>query len=168
MLWLAVTLFVLIDVVIDPVALRGSRWFLGQIYGYYEEGIYFGVPLANFLGWGIVGFVLITWHRCVDGAFQQRPQRRRDWGIGWLPMRGLWGPVLYAGVYGFNVVVTFCIEEYLLGLVDLFLFTPLLVLAWTQAIRPANRATQSDLKAHCHDFPFSPLRRFLDCSSASL
>jgi putative membrane protein len=32
---LAVTFFVLIDVVIDPVALRGSRWFLGQIYGYY-------------------------------------------------------------------------------------------------------------------------------------
>ncbi|MBM3225150.1 MAG: carotenoid biosynthesis protein, partial [Candidatus Tectomicrobia bacterium] len=57
---LAVMFFVLIDVVIDPVALRGSRWFLGQIYGYNEEGIYFGVPLANFGGWAIVGLALIT------------------------------------------------------------------------------------------------------------
>ena len=48
-------LFVLIDVVIDPVALRGDRWFLGQVYGYPEPGLYFGVPLANFLGWGVVG-----------------------------------------------------------------------------------------------------------------
>lgn len=31
---LSVILFVLQDVVVDPVALRGSRWFLGQIYGY--------------------------------------------------------------------------------------------------------------------------------------
>ena len=35
---LAVMFFVLIDMIIDPVALRGSRWFLGQIYGYYEVG----------------------------------------------------------------------------------------------------------------------------------
>ena len=37
-------LFMLIDVVIDPVALRGDRWFLGQIYGYPDPGVYFGVP----------------------------------------------------------------------------------------------------------------------------
>src|SRR5437879_2972095 len=28
-----------IDVVIDPVALRGDRWFLGLIYGYPEPGL---------------------------------------------------------------------------------------------------------------------------------
>ena len=86
-LWLTVMFFVVLDVVIDPVALRGSRWFLGQIYGYYEAGIYFGVPLANFLGWGIVGVVLVTWFRCVDGVFRPRPQQRPDWGVRWLPMR---------------------------------------------------------------------------------
>ena len=156
---LTVLLFVLIDVVIDPLALRGSRWFLGQIYGYYDEGIYFGVPLANFLGWGIVGVVLVTWHRLLDGVFRRRPQPRRDWGICWFPMRGLLGPLLYLGVYGFNVFMTFAIEEYLLGVVDLFLFAPMLVLAWTQIIRPTNRATLTDLEAHCHDFPYSPLVR---------
>ncbi|MDH5698334.1 MAG: hypothetical protein OEZ41_00025 [Nitrospirota bacterium] len=31
---LTVILFTFLDVVIDPVALQGERWFLGKIYGY--------------------------------------------------------------------------------------------------------------------------------------
>ncbi len=156
---LTVTLFVLIDIVIDPVALQGSRWFLGQIYGYYEEGVYFGVPLANFLGWGIVGLGLITLHRVLDGVHRIRP--RRAWGTAWVPYRGLIGPLLYLGVFVFNVTVTFMIGEHLLGVVDLFLLSPLVILAWTQVRRPSNQATPSDLEAHCADFPTSPLRRRL-------
>lgn len=152
---LTVALFVLIDVVIDPLALRGSRWFLGQIYGYYEDGIYFGVPLANFLGWAIVGVVLITLHRLIDGVWRQRP--RRDWGIVWIPYRGILGPLLYLGVYGFNVIMTFVIGESLIGVIDLFLFVPLLILAWSQLVRSSTRATKADLEAHCQDFPRSPL-----------
>ena len=44
-------LFALIDMVIDPVALRGDRWFLGKIYHYTDPGIHFGVPLTNYAGW---------------------------------------------------------------------------------------------------------------------
>lgn len=155
---LAVTFFVLIDIVIDPVALRGSRWFLGQIYGYYEEGYYFGVPLANFLGWAMVGTGLITWHRFLDGVFRPVPQSQSDWGVRWIPYRGLLGPALYLGVYGFNVTMTFLIEEYLLGLVDLFLLIPLGLVAVVQLTRPANQATPEDFEAHCNDFPATPLR----------
>jgi uncharacterized membrane protein len=158
-LTLSVMFFVLIDVVIDPLALRGSRWFLGQIYGYYEEGVYFGVPLANFVGWGIVGTALVTVHRLLDGVFWPRPQRRRDWGVCWLPYRGLLGPLLYFGVYGFNVSMTFAIGERLLGVVDLFLLTPVLVMAWVFTTHPAHRATPADIALHCRDFPHSPLRR---------
>ena len=43
-----VLLFVFIDGIIDPVALRGDCWGLGKTYGYAEPGIYFGVPLSNF------------------------------------------------------------------------------------------------------------------------
>jgi putative membrane protein len=157
---LAVMFFVLIDVVIDPVALRGSRWFLGQIYGYYEEGIYFGVPLANFAGWALVGAVLITLHRLLDGVFQDGPQRQADWGVRWVPYRGLFGPLLYLGTYGFNVGMTFVIGEYLLGLVDLFLLIPVSALACTQVARASNRATRADLERHCEDFPHTPLARF--------
>ena len=155
---LTVTLFVLLDIVIDPLALRGSRWFLGQIYGYYEPGVYFGVPLANFMGWAIVGLGLVTWHRFLDGVWRTRPWR--DWGIYWVPYRGLLGPLLYLGIYGFNVSMTFVIGEYTLGVVDLFLFMPLLVYAWTQIGHPRHQATEADLEAHCRDFPTSPLRRF--------
>lgn len=164
-LMLAVMLFVLSDIVIDPLALRGSRWFLGQIYGYYEEGVYFGVPLANFLGWAIVGIALVTLHRLLDGVLWWRPQQRREWGISWVPYRGLFGPLLYLGIYGFNVYMTFAIDEYLLGTVDIFLLLPLLVLAWTQVRRPQNRATTADIKAHCQDFPTSPLCRLLTSSA---
>jgi putative membrane protein len=139
------------------VALRGSRWFLGQIYGYYEEGMYFGVPLANFAGWAIVGAVLITLHRLLDGVFRDGPQRQADWGVRRVPYRGLFGPLLYLGTYGFNVYMTFAIGEYLLGCVDLFLLIPVSVLACTQVIRASNRATWADLEQHCKDFPHSPL-----------
>lgn len=154
---LTVMLFVLIDVVIDPVALRGSRWFLGQIYGYYEDGIYFGVPLANFGGWAIVGAALVTLHRWLDGVFRAGPQQRADWGVRWVPYRALGGPCLYLGTYGFNVCMTFWIGEYLLGYVDLLLFLPLIVLAWTQVTHPSRQATQADLEAHRRDFPHAPV-----------
>src|SRR3989442_7095548 len=49
--------FVLLDVVIDPVTLRGDRWFLGKIYYYPEPGVHFGVPMANYVGWAVVGLV---------------------------------------------------------------------------------------------------------------
>src|SRR2546426_7379048 len=48
-------LMMLLDVVIDPLAVRGGRWFLGYIFYYPEGGVYFGVPLTNFAGWWIVG-----------------------------------------------------------------------------------------------------------------
>jgi len=48
-------LMMALDVVIDPLAVRGDRWFLGQVFTYAEPGIYFGVPCSNFAGWVIVG-----------------------------------------------------------------------------------------------------------------
>ena len=74
-----------------------------------------------------------------------------------MPYRGLFGPLLYLGTYGFNVCMTFAIGEYLLGLVDLFLLIPVSVLACTQVARASNRATWADLERHCQDFPHSPL-----------
>src|SRR5439155_817117 len=63
--------FVLLDVVIDPVTLRGDRWFLGKIYDYPEPGVHFGVPMANYLGWAVVGLVAL-------GAFQRIERRLPD------------------------------------------------------------------------------------------
>ena len=55
---LAALLQVFLDTVIDPVALQGGRWFLGQIYGYREVGSHYGVPLSNYFGWLLVSIRL--------------------------------------------------------------------------------------------------------------
>jgi putative membrane protein len=52
-------LMALLDVVIDPLAVRGGRWFLGHLFTYPEGGVYFGVPLSNFVGWLLVGWATV-------------------------------------------------------------------------------------------------------------
>jgi len=114
---LAAALFVLADVVIDPVALRGDRWFLGRIYGYPEPGVYFGVPLANFLGWGVVG--------CVATALYHAWERRQP-ELAAVAFRGrAWlCPGLYFVVLAFNLTVTFALQEWWLGLCGVSLALP--------------------------------------------
>ena len=121
---LTCALFMLIDVVIDPVALRGDRWFLGQIYGYPEPGVYFGVPLANFAGWFVVGLIAMMGYRVLDrrsGTFPPLPHA--------VPARDvLLGCGLYYLVLLFNLAVTFWIGEWVLGLAGCLLYVPVTVL----------------------------------------
>ncbi|HXV68108.1 MAG TPA: carotenoid biosynthesis protein, partial [Nitrospira sp.] len=58
--WMTAFLFAFIDMVIDPVALRGDRWFLGKIYYYPDPGVHFGVPFANYVGWAVVGLTALA------------------------------------------------------------------------------------------------------------
>ncbi len=119
-LLLAAGLFVLIDVVIDPVALRGDRWFLGRIYGYPEPGAYFGIPLANFLGWAAVGVLATRLYHAWE-ASQELPLPGRFRG------RALLCPALYGIVLVFNLAVTFAIGEWRLGLCGVLLALPILL-----------------------------------------
>ncbi len=115
--------FMLIDVVIDPVALRGDRWYLGLIYGYPDPGVYFGVPLANFAGWFVVGLIAMTGYRLLDrsGLLPVFPDA--------VPVKDvLPGCGLYYLVLLFNLVMTFWIGEWLLGLAGCLLYTPVTVL----------------------------------------
>ncbi|MDR3567058.1 MAG: carotenoid biosynthesis protein [Syntrophobacteraceae bacterium] len=116
-------LFVLLDIVIDPVALQGRKWFLGLIYGYRHEGFYFGIPMSNFGGWLLVGLVLTAALQTLEridprGSKLPLPQGPSSW------LR-LLGPALYFSVLLFNVSITFHIGEMLLGLVDLLLLATL-------------------------------------------
>src|SRR5215472_962328 len=43
-------LMMALDIVIDPLAVLGDRWFLGRLFFYDQPGIYFGVPISNFVG----------------------------------------------------------------------------------------------------------------------
>jgi len=102
-----------LDIIIDPAALRGSRWFLGQIYNYPSGGLYFGVTIANFIGWAVVAWVIIGGFL----AFERLLLSKK------LPVwrsylaDALWGMGLYIGVLLFNLVVTFAIGEWVLGIV---------------------------------------------------
>ncbi|MBI4641930.1 MAG: carotenoid biosynthesis protein [Candidatus Tectomicrobia bacterium] len=150
-LFLSVVFFVFLDVVIDPVALRGSRWFLGQIFEYEKEGIYFGVPISNFLGWAFVGFLTIFLFQSLDHLLAKI--RFRDFGIRDVRYKALFGPLLYYAVLLFNLAVTFSIGESLLGIVGLFLFIPVTVVVSSLFFKESNRATSEEVAAHLKDFP---------------
>jgi uncharacterized membrane protein len=121
---LSAVLMVTLDIVIDPLALRGYRWFLGQIYGYPEPGVYFGVTLANFGGWFLVALVLI---RVLQLLITRTPSSRFwDWGRLRFPSQALLGPTFYLGILGFNLIMTFLIGETCLGWVGIFIYVPFL------------------------------------------
>lgn len=50
-------LMMMLDIVIDPITLRGEKWFLGRIYFYPNPGPHFGVTWQNYAGWFFVGVV---------------------------------------------------------------------------------------------------------------
>jgi len=106
-----------LDIVIDPVALRGNEWFLGQIYNYPSGGVYFDVPLANFVGWALISWVITGVFLLLD-RWLLRPR----WG-GWrgYPGDALGGFVLFAGVLLFNLLITFAIGQITLGLLGCLL-----------------------------------------------
>ncbi len=139
---LASLLFVLVDVVIDPVALRGDRWFLGQISGYPEPGLYFGVPLANFLGWGVVGVTATALYHCWERCFCEAPlglgRRLSTLTVGRFRGRAALCPGLYFIVLAFNLAVTGALGEWRLLLSGVILTLPIFL--WTAGIFVGPRA----------------------------
>lgn len=100
-------LMMLLDVVVDPLAVRGERWFLGRVFYYPNGGSYFGVPLSNFAGWWMVGTLGVGGYLLLSGG---TTGSRRGPGIG-----------LYYGVLAFNLAMTGWIGEWWLLLVGVTL-----------------------------------------------
>lgn len=117
---LAALLMMAADMVIDPVANMGEKWFLGKIYFYPEGGIYFGVPLSNFVGWFFVGLVIIAVFQILEKFLFAR-FRLPTWGTKRFPYQALLGPAFYFGIVGFALAMTFLIGAYELGAVSLTL-----------------------------------------------
>lgn len=155
-LFLGALLQVFLDIVIDPVALQGRRWFLGQIYGYREQGVHFGVPLSNYIGWFVVSLLLMAAIQLIDKRVGGQGEVPR--GVKNLPFRSLLGPVLYVSVLVFNLGVTIYIGEQLMAAVGIFMFTLPVAIVVTLAIRRTNRHSESELAEHVRDYPHSPFR----------
>jgi uncharacterized membrane protein len=153
----ATVLITLIDVVIDPLTLRGERWFLGKIYYYPKEGIYFGVPLSNFIGWALVGAVTVSLFQWFERRQWLSSDLARPAGVRHLPYAGLIEPLLYSSVLLFNVVLTFAIGETLLGIIAVMIYLPVGVLFAANFVDPRRRADATQLATHRYDFPHSPI-----------
>ena len=98
---------------------------MGQIYGYPDPGVYFGVPLANFAGWFVVGLIAMMGYRLLDRRTGLLPALPHA-----IPAKEvLPGCGLYYGVLLFNLVMTFWIGEWFLALVGCLLYIPVTALA---------------------------------------
>jgi len=119
---LTALLFAFIDMVIDPIALRGDQWFLGKIYYYPETGFHFGVPAANYIGWVIVGLLSLAFYFPLERRLSTRTFPAS-------PITGLLlGVGLYYGVLAFNLSMTFWIGEWLMGVSGLLMHLPVLAM----------------------------------------
>ena len=146
------------DLIIDPIALQGRFWSLGDIYHYPEPGIHFGVPLANYGGWFLVAIITLAFNQHVDTRLRRsraiggrQPHRAR------VPGQGLFAPLLWSGIVLFQLGVTFAVAQsgnpgvdrqqlLLLGLTGSFVVLPILALALVQIFAPARRASAAAIE----------------------
>lgn len=124
--FLAPLLMMYLDIIIDPVALLGDRWFLGKIYYYPAGGSYFGITLANFLGWYFVCFVIVRLFVWLE-KFVTVPGATAT-GLLAYRYKALGAAGLYFGILGFNLFMTFWIGERQLGVVGVIIVLPILLL----------------------------------------
>jgi putative membrane protein len=104
---LAGILMMWLDLVIDPLAVRGDRWFLGRIFYYPDPGRYFGVPVANFAGWVVVGATIAWGWALLAPHVGGKPP---DWARGW-PGHRRQAVVLYYLILAFNLAITAAVAE---------------------------------------------------------
>jgi putative membrane protein len=118
---LAGLLMMWLDLVIDPLAVRGERWFLGRIFYYPDPGPYFGVPAANFVGWVIVGALIACgWIVIAPRVGGVAPR----WGRLW-PGHGSQAVAIYYLVLAFNLTITAVVGEPALFWVGVLMHMPL-------------------------------------------
>ena len=119
-LGLTAFLFMLIDVVIDPLALRGDRWFLGQDLRISKPWHLFWRSTDKLPR---VGCGRVRGYRPVPTA-RSRPAGRGGRRAGGVRPIFL-GAALYFLILVFNLCMTFAIGEYLLGTVGILLYVPI-------------------------------------------
>ena len=94
-----------LDLVVDPVAVRGSQWFLGNLFHYASHGPWFGVPLSNFGGWVLAAAAVIGLDLVLGPGEPVRPAPR--------------GVALAGGVAAFNLGVAFAVGAIAAGFASL-------------------------------------------------
>ena len=119
----------LMDVIIDPVALMGDRWFLGQIHGWPRGGDYFGVPWTNFAGWFLVTAVTIGLNQSLD-SWLSKPAVTDQGQSSRVPYIHLGGFLLFVLIVAFNLFMTAWLREWPLFFAGLPLALFFLLISW--------------------------------------
>jgi putative membrane protein len=149
-----------LDIIIDPVALQGERWFLGRIYGYLEKGHHFGIPLSNYIGWFMVSFIMILLLQriAVYGSNHTAPAV----GVCYFPGSCLLPVLLYIAVIAFNLTIAFMINEMTIVITGFFISLLPLVIVLLMMSRRLDRYNRNELAEHLRDFPWSPAGKQLN------
>jgi uncharacterized membrane protein len=152
-LFLGALLQTYLDIIIDPVALQGRHWFLGEIYGYREAGHHFGVPLTNYLGWFIVSGVMIFLLQRI--AVWHVKRTTPPLGVCYFPGSSLFPVLLYLSVIIFNLVIAVIINEMTIATSGCFATLLPFSITMIVAARRINRYSREELAEHLRDFPWS-------------
>ncbi len=152
--WLMAALFmVMVDMVVDPLSVRGDRWFLGRIFWYDPPGPHFGVPISNYLGWFFVAAIAVAIFQTLDGRLNRSGARPRG-AMPLFPSRALLGPALYLGIVGFGGTMLFLIGADAIAWASVFLYLPLLALMLHTVTRPESYGDAGAIARHLADFPY--------------
>lgn len=123
--FLGALLTMLLDVIVDPIATMGDKWFLGQIHFYAFPGVYFGVPFTNFAGWFLVALCIIAFNiaawRLWPNFFGLTQKPASSQRISWIYL------AFYVSIALFNIVITFWVNEWRLGMTSTLILSAILL-----------------------------------------
>lgn len=122
LIFLGAFLTMTLDVIIDPVATMGEKWFLGKIHYYVHPGRYFGVPLTNFAGWFLVAFAIIGFNVFAWHAFP-RFFKQKSFKLKWSFVY----PAFYISIALFQIVMAFIINATRLGMASVMILSLLVI-----------------------------------------
>jgi len=145
---------VYLDIIIDPIALQGEKWFLGRLYGYRETGAHFGVPLSNYWGWWLVSACMIFMLQRITVAGGRTGIKPA--GVCFFPCRSLLPVFLYLSIIIFNSAIAFHINEVTIAISGLFIMILPAVMVVVLAAQRLDRYGRDELADHLRDFPWSP------------
>jgi uncharacterized membrane protein len=152
--WLMAAVFmVMVDMVVDPLSVRGDKWFLGKIFWYDPPGPHFGVPISNYLGWFFVAVIAVALFQLLDGWLNRGTKQPSGARPGF-PSRALLGPMLYAGIAGFGITMLFVIGAREIGWASVFIYLPFAVLILHTVTRAESYGDAAAIARHLADFPY--------------
>jgi hypothetical protein len=151
---MAALFMVMIDLVVDPLSVRGERWFLGKLFWYDPPGPHFGVPISNYLGWFFIAAIAVALFQTLDGWLNRGGAKP----FGVVPQligRALMGPLLYAGIVCFGITMLFVIGASEIGWASIFIFLPFLTVVLSIITRASNYGDEAAIASHLADFPYN-------------